>query len=350
MIMKRIILAILVFCLGLPFYSCGDNEEDATWEEFRDGVPSNESLALKVPAKSENTNELFFGPEVKYLVEPGKVGELYGTTVLFTGVVNFGVMAMLTFLDEVLTYPPTTIEGNVATWGPFPPSGLSAVEVQVVIEKKGENKFAFKFEARPRNGEGEWIAWYEGENQTDGKTARHGKGHFGVNFDDVKKYNPVQPEEGSVEVVYDTISAGRVIDVNFNEFKGKDSEDIVTATYHYMENKDYSGEFEFVTTADIHANLEGGEAYPEKEDWYFNTRWESNGVGRSDVTISGGDISEYCEIDNKCLQKAVFSECWGDDFLVDYSGENYYAEGDEILFSKEFGDEAECALEKKLSE
>lgn len=345
-------LIFIAAAVGFMFINCGDSDEDdaSGWEELRDGVPSKESLTLKMPETSEETAALFFGPETKFIAAPGQPGEFYISTVQITREVNLGVMGMLTFLDEVLTYPPTEEENGKAIWGPFPPDALEPVEIRVIIEKTGDNKFEFSFEARPKSSEDEWMQWYFGENTTDGKTARHGMGSFTVDWDAMREYNPTVAEEGKIKVVYDTITSGRTIDVEFIDFKGKDDEEKINADYHYKENADMSGEFDFIAKADIHKDMEDGAEYPKKEDWLFNTRWLSTGAGRSDVTITGGDIEAYC-IWAQCLERAVFSECWGVDFFVDYSIENYYSQDDEIMNSeKEAGDESACVFDEKTYE
>ncbi|GAB4289842.1 MAG: hypothetical protein Kow0090_02730 [Myxococcota bacterium] len=345
----RFITTLVAALLALSLISCDDGNADerSSWEILRDGIPSAESLTLKVPESEGSEKTLFFSPDVKFLAAPGNYGELYIATVQITREVNAGVMFLLSFTDEILLHPPTEETVDTAIWGPFPAGALEPVEIRVIIKKVAENEFEFSYEARPKTGEGDWVAWYHGANKTDGRTARRGKGEFLVDFDAMRKYNPTVKEEGVVRVAFDTITSGRSIEVEFDEFKGKNDAAKFSATYHYKEAPDLSGEFDFVTKADIHKSLEGGEQYPEEEDWLFNTRWLATGAGRSDVTITGGDMSKYCEW-GKCLDRAVFSECWGEDFLVDYSVETYYSEdGDTMGMANELGGPSSCAFPEK---
>jgi len=333
--MKRDFLFITIFLTIVFLLLSCDKIDEELWKELKDGVPSHESVKLKIPETSS----------VYRISTEGETGELYSSTRNMTQDVNSGAMRMLTMLDELLTYKPSETDDDSATWGPWQGEGLSPVEYKAIVTKNGNNSFEYEMLARPKDGNGEWLAWFFGSNKNDGETARHGIGIFTINFDNLKKYDETLREEGVIEVDYDTLTEGRKIDVIFKEFKGKHDEDAFSATYYFSEKSDLSGEFIFTTMADIHDGLENGEEYQQKENWLWNTKWNSDGSGRSDAVVTGGDIDQFCSW-GSCLEKAVYSECWGSDFKVTYSAEKYYKD-DETTFDngKTEGLESNCVFE-----
>jgi hypothetical protein len=342
--MNRLLLLVIIFLTAGLLLSCGDKEEKNDnavpegWEEFSDAVLEVNNLELKVPAQEEETANK--RSSVTLPSELGKTGEFYNFTVDLSRGINFHVLGLLGWLDEILSYPPTSLENNVAIWGPFIPDGLSPIELMITIEKLGENEYTFKFEVRPKNTDDEWTNWYSGENKTTGTTARRGVGFLNIDFSALADLDSTMDLRGKVEITFDTIE-GRGIDIVYDEFEDLNSDDgPFDATYHYAEAADLSGEFQFLAAGDIHEEDNGG-AYPLKEDWQVITRWQSDGKGRADVFVTGGDMDKT----EPPMSQAILTECWGEDFLLDFQRFSGTQTDGAPLEYKE-GEESACAFEQ----
>ena len=335
--MQRSIYVLIVLAVALLIWSCGDDNGD--WEEFRDAVMEVQDLQLKVP-ESEGQNKRVSSVALNSTL--GQPGDYYTVTVQMTREVNFHILGMLGWLDDILSYEPTKLEGDKATWGPFKPdAGLSQFEMRVIVEKKADNHFKFSFDVRPKEG-GDWKSFYSGENKTTGSTARRGEGYLNIDFDVVAAVDTTSKLRGSLDVTFDT-AEGRNIDIVYNQFQDLDeNEEPFDATYHYAENADLSGEFRFTASGDIHKD-DWGNQYPEKEDWVVTTRWQSEGAGRSDVTATGGDM----DATTPPVEKFLISECWGDDFGVTYyTMQVETSTGETYTDPTAAGEESSCVFEE----
>ena len=307
------------------------------WQDYRDGVPSSESLNIKVPG--DNTASVSNPLQLEYSVAPmasqtGQYGQLYIATVQMTRAVNTGVLGILTILDGVLAYPPTSVSGDEAIWGPFTPGGLSAVEVRMTVKHESGEKFSYTMETRKRAG-GDYKTILSGTNERHGATARRGVGNFLIDFDAAAANDPAVVERGQAKADYDTITDGRRIDVYFLNFQGRGDPERKDSTYNFHENPDLSGNFIFATTGDIHQSA--GMNFPAKETYLANTRWRADGAGRCDVNVYGGDM------DASGLQKVVVSECWGTDFFVTFYTEDFTDKNGNTFSSKNRqGDDKTC--------
>ncbi len=320
-----------IVMLSVLLISCGE-EKPGLWKGGIEIIPGKEELALKLPEKNSNLREM---------TATGETSDFYLQTRQVTDDVNLGVLNMLSFFDEILAYPPTKSDENHAEWGPWKLGGLSPLEGFVEITKKEDGNYTYSFNIRPKTG-GEWLTWFSGLNNYDGKSARKGKGYFTVNFDNLKKYDPATDESGEVKVSYDTVTSGRDIVVAFINFQGKNDKAPVNATYNFKENKDMSGQFIFTVKGNIHADNSEYSELTKEEDWTFTTKWLSDGKGRSDISVIGGDINDMC-YQSVCAGKYLASECWDSSFITTFSSESVYSTQGELWGeAKTAGDKSAC--------
>ena len=95
----------------------------------------------------------------------------------------------------------------------------------------------------------------------------------------------------------------------------------IDADYGYSKLVGGEGAFEFAVQKDLQANASRNELFA------IRSRWQDKGMGRSDFTISGGDVTT----------PVTASECWSETF-----GRTYYK--DSANFSPAEGDEKSCAF------
>jgi hypothetical protein len=100
-----------------------------------------------------------------------------------------------------------------------------------------------------------------------------------------------------------------------------------TFHYYYAEAADGTGDFQFRLFADT------DDPGPAWEVSAIRSRWQPTGAGRSDVSISGGDLGLNVTV--------TASECWDASF-----GEVYYT--DSATWKPTSGDPSLCAYANAL--
>ena len=95
---------------------------------------------------------------------------------------------------------------------------------------------------------------------------------------------------------------------SFLDWKEHASSTAVTANYHYVASAGGDGHFDFETWADVHAGTDEAALYPGLEHWRLRSRWTPEGEGRSDVLVTGEDLTAQGVTDFRQ------SECWDTTF------------------------------------
>src|SRR5262245_40704029 len=85
-------------------------------DEFREGTPTRETVALVVPGAATQGALTAEGETQSALL--GEKAKTYVTTRTITAIVNGGTWAVLTLVRTVVSYPATGVEGDTAVWGP----------------------------------------------------------------------------------------------------------------------------------------------------------------------------------------------------------------------------------------
>jgi len=315
------------------FHDWGDDADDL--QDFLDAIPDPESLRLTLPASdSKGLDELAW---------------LYEETVDFTRNVNGNVLMVLSWIDEITSYPPSAHEDDTYTWGPWRGSGLSMIELKFEMTRVSGQHFTYTLYGRPKDSDDPWTKLWWGEVEASVETQRRGIGTFTIDFDALHGIDPTEDYAGSVIVDYDTVTDGREIDVTYVEFvgEGNPNAEPISGTYEYHDHADHHGEFLFDALIDIHYEEHHGDQYGEREHLYFNTRWQGNGAGRSDVVATGGDLPDI-EIGGSPVERYLISECWGDDFLRDYFCTIAITEDDSEYTVEEEGDPGSCVFSEDM--
>src|SRR5204863_6437732 len=96
---------------------CGKDAGD----DFRDGVPQHEDVALVVPGGDSSSGALTAGDgaSATHGALLGLRSEMYTITRGITVVVNTGTVAVLTLVRTITEYPPTSVQADTAVWGPY---------------------------------------------------------------------------------------------------------------------------------------------------------------------------------------------------------------------------------------
>ena len=104
----------LMLCASLAIVGCGNAQED----EFREGLPTKEQVTVKEPGKSAGQS-LQVEDGAVFAFDKGQTSDFYKLTRGATLSVNGGTAWVLNLIEEVTKHTPTSIEGDVAVWGPY---------------------------------------------------------------------------------------------------------------------------------------------------------------------------------------------------------------------------------------
>lgn len=294
-------LAAAALCLSLT--ACGGLRD-----EMLEGMPSRDDVSIDVPSSEGQALSL------------GEQSPFYEMTYGVSRTVNGGILGVFELIDRIIEHPPTVSEENRRVWGPSEPRGLERNAFKFTAERVAEGQFLYALEARPKDGgDDEWRVVFDGEAFP--AEGSKGTGTLTLHFDTMNELNG-DPLVGTAVVVYDTTlpDGRREVDVSFDNFANTNNDEQRTiASYHYGENGDSSGDFEFSFHADLHAN--DAEDKPLIETFTINSRWLGTGAGRSDVVISGGEVPGDLEthLPDSGATSVQATECWDDGFALLYA-------------------------------
>jgi hypothetical protein len=262
-------------------------------------VPSAQAVALTVPGQSREVA----GETSAALV--GQEATFYLLTHAISSAVNGGVVAILDLVRDITRYPATVASGAHRAWGPIT-SGLSPAEYRLDVEQVAPIRYAYVLSGKPKGADDSaYRAILAG--QVDVIDEAHGVGDFLLDFDAVHALDSLKKTTGGIAVHYDNTLDPRVVDVGFKGFADVTGMLPADALYRYAEHADHSGDFEFLTRADL--DKDG----ITREDLAMTSVWETSGVGRSSAVATGGSLGGVT---------VYAQECWGSDFRRTYYNDN----------------------------
>lgn len=324
----RMMLAVALATTTLG--ACGKDGGD----EFRDGVPYREDVTLAVPAQDSPSGALTAGDGTTE-IHSGLLGErsdLYSITRAITVVVNTGTAAVLTLVRTITEYPPSSISGQTAVWGPYS-EPLSPNTWRLTVDRLAPGQFHYVLEAKAKAvADASYLTVLSGHHNlsTPGAHRRahlpaYGSGDFVLDWDAAQMLPEHDDNVGKASFVYSRVSPTSEIDIDvaFTQVRDKDTGMLIDATYGYVATPGAGGSFDFKQIKDTIATT------PALETSTFHSRWLESGAGRSDVQIRGGDLG---------AAQATISECWSGSFLSVYMTNSY---GDA---AKMWGTETACAF------
>jgi hypothetical protein len=271
-----------------------------------EALPTSDQVAIHLPQAATRTI--------------GQLAPWYVATRDVTRTFNGGTAWVLIVVHAIVQLPPTTENGDTATWGPWNDGALDPAEYQLVVTSLANGSYDWELDGHAKSDtSGHFIAIITG-NAVPSMPAGKGHGTFSIDFDNARIVNPVDNanNKGVIDVAYDL--AARTLDMQIATTDANGN--AVDAHYTYAEATDGSGNMTFSTTA----NAGGG---PALEDEVLRSRWESTGTGRADLRIAGGDLGSL---------QVTASDCWDVNFL-----ETYYT--DSAGFVPTQGDPATCAYQ-----
>ncbi|RKH69177.1 hypothetical protein [Corallococcus llansteffanensis] len=299
----------LLCAASLLFAGC-DNAETNDADTFRNGLPSKEMMQVKAP-KEDGQGLTASDPSAMY--GQNQKAEYYQATVAATVSVNGGTLWVLSLIESITKYPPTTLEENKAVWGPST-EALSPTTWRLTVTKSGDASFSWVLEGKAKadtdsafkavlSGTQTVAVDAEGERQKG-----FGSGELFIDWDASHSLPDGDENVGTVEIRYarPSATADATVDADFHQVRDdKNPQQRVDGKYHYKASATAGGEFDFSTNKDIDNN---DPLRAKLEKLSIKSRWTATGVGRSDIKVAGGDL----------VGEATLSECWDTNFLSTY--------------------------------
>jgi hypothetical protein len=279
---------------------------------FRQALPEATEVAVKVPdqaaARLDSSQSALLGETAKF----------YELTRGVSRTLNGGTAWTLILVHTIASFPVTSVEGDTLIWGPWT-DALDPAEYRLTATEADGGRWLWSLEGRRKDAGA--SAAFEPVVAGD---AGDGHGTFSLDFDRAEALDPLGNDgQGQVDVVYDRHA--REVLMDYARVEQAPGEPAQTATFHYeyREAPEDGGAGDFVFQ--IHDDLdENGSAW---EDADVRSRWLASGAGRSDFTISSGDLDVT----------VTGSECWSTSFARVYFTAS-------AAWAATEGDAASCAL------
>jgi hypothetical protein len=281
--------------------------------EYAAAIPKAEEVAINVPSKS--------GSAALGQAITGQPSEFYAISFAVSSGINLGTAGLLGIVALITVHPSTSQTANSRTWGPSTPGGLDPLTYRLVVTKLATKHFSFSLEARPRasTSDADFLAMFDGE-VTEGAVSGTGKGTMSLHFDNRRMLVPTQCENGTVSFVFDDTGSPVTNDVTLADFGNANAANPICghdapaqASYHFQQATGGAGMFTFSAHRDAH-NLTSDTG---AENMDIQSRWQADGAGRADVTISGTQIT--ADLNAAGLTGPVSAtQCWSSSFLTVY--------------------------------
>jgi hypothetical protein len=300
--MNKLFSSVLTASCVLSLAATGCVKQDDPPEEIARAIPTSEQVRIKLPVNGKALGDL---------------ANYYVVTRDVTRTLNGGTGWVLVLIHAIVQYPVTSINGNVYTWGPWSDS-LDPAEYKLEVTANLDGTYDYQLSGRNKTEAGSQFEVVIDGHADPTAGELQGNGDFTLDFDASRRVNPVDSGDakGTVTVQYDL--AARHLDMT--AMAPDDNGNPAMFEYAYNESLDGGGDMVFDVNADA-----GGTALPE--NIVIRSRWQSNGAGRGDARVAGGDLGD---------QQAIASECWNDLFRRVYYTDN-------ASFQPTEGDVADCA-------
>ncbi|AKQ65083.1 hypothetical protein A176_001995 [Myxococcus hansupus] len=293
-----------LLCAAVLLTGCDatNSEEDG----FRDGLPSKQSVEMRSPSRNN-------GQALTAFYGEGEQAEYYRATVAAAATFNGGAASVLNLIEDIVRHVPTSIEGDVAVWGPHT-GALDAVTWKLTVTRTEANSYTWVLEGKGKNeADSAFVAFLSGTHtasvDANGERVRgFGAGELLIDWDKAQTLPGVSGDDvGTAEIRYARANASAEASVEAEFRQVRDEErpgSRVDADYRFHQEANAGGELDFV----IRKNIDTDPLRSALENLSIKSRWEATGAGRSDIKVSGGDL----------FGEATLSECWDSNFLSAY--------------------------------
>ena len=304
--------------------------------DFAGSTPTAENVALAVPAGT-TASALTSSDGTTRSALLGQQADSYTLTRGVTDLVNGATGAVLLLVKTIVSYPPTSVHGDTAVWGPGS-QPLEKNAYRLTVTRVEPHVFTWALDAKPKAADDTAFVTILSGTHTRAGDARgrnienYGSGTFTVDWDMAQTLPDHGNAVGVATFTYSRTAPGAVttIDVDFKGIKDDaPSTELYNAVYKYTATPGAGGELKYGAKRDFYPDPHpSGSAL---EDFTIHSRWMETGTGRTDYPLSGGDVAAAG------VASVTVSECWDTSFLSTYRNVSY----DPTL---DWGDAASCSF------
>ncbi len=279
---------------------------EAEVDDFRNGVPRQETVEMKVPARAGQALTAEADGETLAALR-GQTADFYQLTRAVSVVVNGGGALALVLIKTIVAQPPSSVAGDTAVWGPGH-GPLDPVTWKLTVKHLGDHEYSYQLAGRSRlKPDADFTVVLSGAHtasvDSDGRAIEgFGSGDFTLDWDARAKLPGAGKEVGSAHYTYARASAGATVEIDA-DFRQVDDDNRpgqrVDVGYRFRSTPGAGGSMQFVHAVPAQMAANGGR-------WAVKSRWTQDGAGRSDVRATGGDLPSTFE--------ATASECWDTGF------------------------------------
>ncbi len=238
--------------------------------------------------------------------------------------VNGVVRDVMNLLHTAISHQPTHQGGGVYIWGPFEPE--PGITMMFGMQKNEDGSIGYKLDAKRSDAsDATYLTLLRGHIE-EGEDLAHNVGDFDLSYDNIQQVNPSAGVGGVAEYDYDSLGTQTGVHARLHNILAGDGLRHQAEVSYYV-NADTSGEMWYGFTDDLKEGEVGSSGEVVQETAKVHTRWLSDGQGRSDATITGGDLGE---------DVGRVTECWDADYFQVYAAANW---------AGETGDPDLCAFE-----
>jgi hypothetical protein len=323
--MKRNLAALLGGVATMALFAEGCAVQTSSADAFKEPIPQASDVALRVPgsATASGTTAQVQAQELR--IQGGSAtgatsnAEFYQFTRNVTDGVDWGTVVVLGVVDLIVSLPPTTIDANHAVWGPGNGDALDPVVWRFTVTDQGNHAYSYELDGRPHTStsEADFRAVLTGVGYGASRP-EHRSGWFLIDNDAAAALDPSRNHDnGTVKVTFDARSFPITIEDDIKHTADPDWFDVVVA-----HNQDTSGTIDIHAFGDVDTPPDGS-----NENVTMRSEWNSQGAGRADVDISGGNYASGVTV----------TECWDATFT-----RSYYT--DSINYQPTSGSPSSCAF------
>lgn len=303
-------------------------------DRFREAIPKADHVEVSGPETAQGQQGAASSVQADEPWANGPWAKYYG----FTRVVRDGVNAVtgvvLGSVWIIVHTQPTSVGQDEAIWGPYTDS-LEPVTWRFRVTEVAENEYEYRLEGRPKasSDDSDFRAVLLGKGFGKGHPS-HGDGEFTIDIDTARELDPFYygDDSGKVRVSHDL--PPNITDDLFALPKTITAEVTPSSTDAWWTvtstaNEDKTG------TLIVHAFDDTDDsATTAKEDIRIASQWNAQGAGRSDITLTGGDVPAD-------PGQVTAVECWDTDFFRVYYSDSLQWEATE-------GEASACAYQTPL--
>lgn len=272
-------------------------------DEFRSAVPSTDVVSINVPAKST--------AGLSQQAVEGQVSDFYKLTRGATVIINGGTGAVLSLLKRITSTTPSSLKDSVAVWGPHT-EALSPNTWRLTVTRTSPDHYSYVLEGKPKSADDSaYVAVLSGTHVNAGQE-NDGNGEFLLDWDAASTLPEHDNNVGTADVTYARDLNTHVITISaeFTNVRDGDTGNTISAQYGYSQTPGVGGTFDFSTNK----NVDSDPSRSAAEHLSIRSRWNTDGAGRADVKVSGGDLG---------TNQATGNECWDANFISRYLNVSY---------------------------